>query len=777
MSELNSITASREKAATAMYPLILTLLLALSVTSRGYAVSSLYAHGYAVLPEPQRVTIAGGEFQFGNGWRLALGSGVSATDVAVESLKNGLAERYGVTLGNGGQEPGKLIELAVEPGSVQIGNAEDKNRAALQEQAYALDLASGRIQIRANASTGLFYGVETLVQLVKRANDKLWLPAGTITDWPDLEQRNIYWDDNHHLEHLDVLTQALRQAAFYKVNGFVIKLNGHFEYDSAPAVVEPYALSPAELQELTNYGLRYHIQLIPYLDSPAHIAFILKHPEYASLREFPDSNYELCSTNPAPVRLVQEMSQDLLNANKGVKYFLLSTDEAYYVGMADNEECHSAELEKKLGSVGKVEAQFLDKTAGYLRAHGRAVIFWGEHPLKPADIPSLPSYLVNGEVYGPEFDHAFEEHGVKQMIFTSLEGVEPFFPNYYLLPPTELFHSVPMTDRLADVYSTISFNSARQDAKLIGVLVAGWGDEGLHPETFWLGYATGPSWGWHPGSPSPDEARNSFYHLFYGRGAQDMGRLYELMSTQAESWDSSWDREPSSARKPIFGYSYGIFRPRRPAHDQTLPLPPVPEGEYLRLPYDWGKLNARRVQLVENFMPANHELMGLLYNNLRSVQFNRYNLEVYLAIAGLYRQNLQMIDELNEIYKALEEAQGAAAQVRFGQAIAALDRVLDIAQRIRNQRNFALHNAVDTWYKSWFPRVEEANGRRYLFAIDDVKDHLPMRTVDMSYLTYRELLLPLGVWYDQIEAARNQYAKAHGLPARTDTLQWKIRPH
>lgn len=174
-------------------------------------------------------------------------------------------------------------------------------------------------------------------------------------------------------------------------------------------------------------------------------------------------------------------------------------------------------------------------------------------------------------------------------------------------------------------------------------------------------------------------------------------------------------------------------------------------------------------------MPETDELLDLLCENARSVQFNRYNLEVYLTIAGLYRQNLEMIAELNEISKALEQAQAAAAQVQFGQAVAALDRALDLAQQIRDQRNLALHNAVDTWYKSWFPRVEEANGRRYFFAIDDVKDHLPGRTVDMSYLIYRELLLPLGGWYDKVEAARNQYAKAHGLPVRTDTLQWKIR--
>ena len=80
------------------------------------------------------------------------------------------------------------------------------------------------------------------------------MPEGEIMDWPDLELRVIYWDDAHHLEHLEVLKAAVRQAAFYKINGFSIKLEGHFQYRHAAAMVEPYAMSPAELQELTDYA-------------------------------------------------------------------------------------------------------------------------------------------------------------------------------------------------------------------------------------------------------------------------------------------------------------------------------------------------------------------------------------------------------------------------------------------------------------------------------------------------------------------------------------------
>ena len=611
------------------------------------------------------------------------------------------------------------------------------------------------------------------MQLVKHVDGMRWLPEATITDWPDLEQRNIYWDDNHHLERVEVLKQALKQAAFYKINGFAIKLNDHFEYKSAPALVNPYALTPAQLQELTDYGLKYHVQLIPFLDGPAHVAFILKHPEYAKLREFPDSNYEMCATNPDSYKLLEGMYQDLLDATKGSRYFLLSTDEAYYVGMADNDQCRSKKRADELGGQGRLLAEFVTKTAGYLHARGRKVIFWGEYPLKVGDIPSLPSYIINGEVNGPAFDRAYKARGIRQNFPTSTQGEEPYFPNYYKLPPAKLFNPVRVSDRLDQIYRYVSFDSSRENADLMGIFVAGWGDAGLHPETFWLGYATGTSWSWHPGSPTPAEAKESFYHLFYGQGGQNIGRLYQLMSTQAEFWDSSWDREPSSARKPIFGYSRGIFDPRRPAHDQTLPLPPVPQGEYLRLAYDWGTANSRRVRMVQDSMPANDELLDLLHTNLRAVQFQKYNLQVYLSIAGLYRQNLEMIQEMGDVDRALKSAQDAAANVNFTGAVAALDRALDTVERIRDQRNVAYHFAVDTWYDSWLPRVAEANGRKYLDAVDDVKDHLPMRTVDMSYLVYRELILPLGKWYQQVQSVRNQYAAAHGLPTRTTRFDWK----
>jgi len=731
--------------------------------------SPLLARGYTVLPDPQKVSLAGGDFPFGADWRLALGPGVPADEVALETLREDLGTRFRLRLNPRGKAG--VVHLEIRPGSVAIGQALDRDRQALAQEAYRIELAPREIRVTANAPAGLFYGVETLVQLLKKENGGLRLPKGELVDWPDLQFRGIYWDDAHHLDRMEYLKRALRQAAFFKINAFVIKLEGHFQYPSAPALVEPYALSPAELQELTSYGLRYHIQLIPYLDAPAHIAFILKHPEYARLREYPENNYELCATNPDSYRLLSGMFQDLLDANRGVKYFYLSTDEPYYIGMADNAQCREAVRARELGSVGRLLGEFTTKTADYLHQRGRTVVFWGEYPAKPEDIPSFPSHLVNGETYGRQFDAAFKAHGIREMVYVSTQGEERMFPDYFPLPAARKLHAGRGgSPRVEDAVRKIATDPARQEGDVMGAITAAWADAGLHTEAFWLGYAAISAAAWKPGA-DPRETTTAFYPLFYGPSAANMDRVYELMSRQAQFYADSWETGPSKARKPILGNSRGIFDTPHPAGDQSIPLPPA-LGKDLSYDSAWAKDNARRLQLVSQSLADSDELLGLLDRNLRAAEFNRYGLEVFGSIARLCRQNLEMLRDLGKIDEMLASAAERARQGSPKEALAALDRALDLAQAIRSARNTALAQATAIWYRAWYPRVAEANGRRFLHELDDVKDHPPDRTVDMSYLVYRELLLPFGEWFEEARRARNGYAQTQGLAARRDAFDW-----
>ena len=208
-------------------------------TSVCCAESALAARGYSVLPQPQRVMLSAGDLPFGPAWTVER-KGVAANDHAVASLTDGLRSRFHLP----GPRAGGVRIVLIRPGAVAIGNALDSDRSAIAGQAYRLDLGRAAIAITANAGAGLFYGVQTLLQLIDVGDGgALRVPEGQIEDWPDLGLRQIYWDDAHHLERPDAMREAIRQAAFYKINGFVLKLEGHFQYRSAPAVVEPYALS------------------------------------------------------------------------------------------------------------------------------------------------------------------------------------------------------------------------------------------------------------------------------------------------------------------------------------------------------------------------------------------------------------------------------------------------------------------------------------------------------------------------------------------------------
>src|SRR5208282_4519865 len=139
--------------------LSLTVILSLFVfasATPALAASALLSRGYTVLPAPQSITFTGKDFSLTSGWRLELAGGVKVDDVAVTTLKEDLAARFGLALAEGaaGGDAHGVIRLAAVPGSVTIGAATDRDRPALAEQAYFLELRPQSISIRANAAAG-----------------------------------------------------------------------------------------------------------------------------------------------------------------------------------------------------------------------------------------------------------------------------------------------------------------------------------------------------------------------------------------------------------------------------------------------------------------------------------------------------------------------------------------------------------------------------------------------------------------------------------------------
>src|SRR5438094_5295363 len=116
-----------------------SLLFPLSASARGQSVSPLRARGFTVIPLPQSVKLGAQDFPFGSDRRLELASNVPATDVAVQTLKERLQSRFGLTLRESGRAASTL-RLEIELNAVPVGHATDREKGVLAQQAYRLVL-------------------------------------------------------------------------------------------------------------------------------------------------------------------------------------------------------------------------------------------------------------------------------------------------------------------------------------------------------------------------------------------------------------------------------------------------------------------------------------------------------------------------------------------------------------------------------------------------------------------------------------------------------------
>jgi len=214
-----------------------------------------------------------------------------------------------------------------------------------------------------------------------------------------------------------------------------------------------------------------------------------------------------------------------------------------------------------------------------------------------------------------------------------------------------------------------------------------------------------------------------------------------------------------------------VYLTPKPALDQKLLMLPVPDSNNLSIKFNWTDSNYKRLQLAQSFLKENDELIFLI-NNLNGIVNNQYNIEVIKTVAALCRQNITMLLYLKKINELLQSA-SKEADINPANALYLVDQSLDLTALLKTERNHVLDSLTKVWYHDWLPLVKEANGRKYLQIVDDVKDHRPIRTPDMSYLIYRELNYPVDKWAEETLKARNEFALHHALKQRDFNLLWK----
>ena len=111
-------------------------LLSMPAPATAATASPLFARGYTVIPQPQRVTLSGKDFAFDSSWRLELAPGVMPDDIAVQSLKQELQERFHLALTQAKGKAGPSLRLVIDPHAVEVGDTTDKEKSPTDRKAH-----------------------------------------------------------------------------------------------------------------------------------------------------------------------------------------------------------------------------------------------------------------------------------------------------------------------------------------------------------------------------------------------------------------------------------------------------------------------------------------------------------------------------------------------------------------------------------------------------------------------------------------------------------------
>ncbi|MEP6594891.1 MAG: beta-N-acetylhexosaminidase, partial [Ginsengibacter sp.] len=293
--------------------------------------------GLYVIPYPQQVIISEDNFNFYNNLNIILDKNYSTADLfTANELIHDLKNEWN-------------IEAAIidKKSTYSIVLTRKKLISKPAKQGYQISVSKNEIIISAVDEEGLFYGTQTLLQLIQKNASGYKIPGLKITDWPDIAERAVHYDTKHHQDKLSYVQSFIKELARYKINILVWEWEDKFAYPSHPEIGAPGAFTTKEIQGLTDYARMYHIQIAPLVQGLGHASFILKWPQFAAFREIPASNFEFCPLKEGSYELLFDLWKDAMDATKGSEYIHIGSDETYELGACDQCKTKANKIGKK----------------------------------------------------------------------------------------------------------------------------------------------------------------------------------------------------------------------------------------------------------------------------------------------------------------------------------------------------------------------------------------------------------------------------------------------
>jgi hexosaminidase len=397
------------------YLLVLLLLTACSVAPD-------QQNKISIIPEPVKIEPMSGSFTLSG--NAAIGYNNAGAQHVAEMLAGKLNMPTGFQL-TAKETAGAAIQL----------NLNQKADETIGSEGYTLNSSSKGVVINANQPAGLYYGMQTLMQLLPKEIESpsvqhvTWtIPAVNITDYPRFGWRGLMLDVSRHFFTKQEVEKYIDEMSAFKYNVFHWHLTDdegwRVEIKSLPELTKTgacrvprqgsYGNFPApkpgepatdcgyytqdDIREIVQYAKDRYVTILPEIDVPGHsMAAVASYPylcctKDTSVRVNPGSNFAKWfddgtfkmfddnTLNPSDEKVydfLDKVFTELAALFPG-EYIHVGGDECYKGYWEKNRECQALMKKLNTNEVEKLQGYFMGRVEKILNAKGKKMIGWDE---------------------------------------------------------------------------------------------------------------------------------------------------------------------------------------------------------------------------------------------------------------------------------------------------------------------------------------------------------------------------------------------------------------
>ena len=286
----------------------------------------------------------------------------------------------------------------------------EKSEQLPTSESYTLSVTPERILIQATSGAGLFYGIQTLLQLSASSGAGITVPAVEVQDTPRFAYRGLMLDVSRHFFTKEFVKKQIDALAFYKINrlhlhltdaaGWRIEIkkyplltefaawrtdanwkkwwNGdrkYLRYDEPGASGGYYTQD--DIREIVEYARQHFITVIPEIEMPAHSEEVLAAYPQLSCAGESYKNADFCVGNEETFTFLENVLTEVIELFPS-EYIHIGGDEAGMAAWKTCPKCQKRMKDEHLSHVDELQSYLIHRIEKFLNARGRRLLGWDE---------------------------------------------------------------------------------------------------------------------------------------------------------------------------------------------------------------------------------------------------------------------------------------------------------------------------------------------------------------------------------------------------------------